>query len=85
MTTVKVVEPKMGGIETIESDKQMAWTGGKPKHDWSGLEDKTNQPSKPLQYRAQGSAGVKFYTFRTEGLKHKFDKSGNLEVFCTNV
>ena len=74
----------MGGIDTIDNDKEMASTGGKPLSDYSSLEDKTNQPSKPLQYRAQGSAGVKSYTFRTEGPKHKFDKSGNLEVFCTN-
>ena len=47
--------------------------------------DTTTHAPKPTQYRALGSAGVKSYAYRTEGLKHKFDKSGNLEVFCTNV
>ena len=84
-TSSGIDKPIMGGKDNVDNDREMAWTGGKPKHDWTELAKATTQASKPTQYRAQGSAGVKSYTYRTEGLKHKFDKSGNLEVFCTNV
>ena len=71
-TSSGITKPIMGGKDTVENNKEMAWTGGKPKHDWSELDTTTHAP-KPTQYRALGSAGVKSYAYRTEGLKHKFD------------
>eukprot|EP00980_Cylindrotheca_fusiformis_P019264 scaffold6586_cov70-Cylindrotheca_fusiformis.AAC.1 len=35
----KPTKPKMGGIEEVRDQDFTAWTGGKPKADWSGLED----------------------------------------------
>ena len=77
--------PKMGGIDNVDTDKYVPWTGGKPLPNWTALENSIGQPSRPLQYRASGSAGVKSYTFRTAGLKQKFNKTSELEVFCTSV
>ena len=34
----KPTEPKFGGLNKIDSNKWAAWTGGKPKADWTGLE-----------------------------------------------
>ena len=78
--------PKMGGIAQVDSDKQVAWTGGKPNPYWTGLDDTAlKTPTKPTQYRSNGTADVKSYTYRTTGLKSKFDKSSDLETFCTSV
>ena len=47
--------PIMGGIDPIDQDKFMAWTGGKPLSDWSGLDPSSaTEASKPMQYRATG-------------------------------
>ena len=78
--------PKIGGIDQVDSDKQLAWTGGKPNQYWSDLDkDALRVPTKPTQYRSHGTTDVKSYTYRTAGLKAKFDKSSDLETFCTSV
>ena len=78
--------PKIGGIAQVDTDKQVAWTGGKPNVEWTDLDkDALKVPTKPTQYRSNGTADVKSYTYRTEGLKVKFDKSSDLETFCTSV
>ena len=85
-STFKPTSPIMGGIEQIDINKYMAWTGGKPTSDWTGLDLKAlKEASKPMQYRATGNQDVKSYTFRTSGLKSKFDKISDIEDFCTNV
>jgi len=33
------VAPKMSGLFQHVKDKYVAWTGGKPKRDWTGLDD----------------------------------------------
>ena len=33
-------KPVMGGLTQTDTDKWTAWTGGKPKADWSGFVDK---------------------------------------------
>ena len=74
----------MGGVKEVDTEKHMAWTGGKPLADWSALE----QPQtaiRPTQFRAQGVADVKSYTFRVQGLKMKLSKSASLESFCNAV
>ena len=70
----------MGGLKEVDSNKQMAWTGGKPKLDWSGLDGKG--PIRPTQFRGQGVQDVKSYTFRTQGIKLKLCKTVALESFC---
>ena len=37
-TTLKPKSPKMGGVKEVDTEKHMAWTGGKLLFDWSGLE-----------------------------------------------
>ena len=86
VSTFKPTSPIMGGIEQIDINKYMAWTGGKPTCNWTGLDPKApKEASKPMQYRATGNQDVKSYTFRTSGLKSKFDKISDIEDFCTNV
>ena len=45
-------EPTMGGLAQTKAEDFVAWTGGKPKHDWSGLDDKADkEPTRSLQVR----------------------------------
>ena len=78
--------PKIGGIAQVDSDKQIAWTGGKPNPYWTDLDvDALRTPTKPTQYRSHGTSDVKSYTYRTTGLKSKFDKSSDLETNSVQV
>jgi hypothetical protein len=47
----KLVVPIMGNIMQVSSKEVVAYTGGKPKHDWTGLENphpcETNGQSRP--------------------------------------
>jgi len=43
--------PKMGGVVPVNS-KDIAWTGGKPKHDWSGLAEIIPDATKRSGYKA---------------------------------
>ena len=80
------ITPKIGGIDPVDNDKQLAWTGGKPNKYWNDLDKVALRvPTKPTQYRSHGTTDVKSYTYRTAGLKAKFDKSSDLETFCTSV
>ena len=78
--------PKMGGLTQTDNDKSIAWTGGKPNITWTQLDDgEIKEPTKPTQFRAIGSADIKSYTYRTTGLKSKFDKTADLETFCNSM
>jgi len=77
-------KPIMGGLKEIGEHEYMAWTGGEPNLEWTGLQD-PDDTVKPLQFRALGSKDVKPQQTRIQGLKTKFDKGGELEQFCTNV
>jgi hypothetical protein len=81
---LKPAEPKMGGLAQTETDKWIAWTGGKPKVDWSGFED-----SKHLDYETPNQMrpvyDVKGYNHRKTGLSVKFNKSDLLIPFKKRV
>ena len=56
VSTYKPTSPIMGGIDQIDANKYMAWTGGKPTCNWTGLDPKAHkEASKPMQYRATGN------------------------------
>ena len=38
MTIVQLTTPIMGGLFLSSKDEYAAWTGGKPKSDWMGLD-----------------------------------------------
>ena len=47
------IKPKIGGLEVGADGNYFAWTGGKPKHDWSGpvstvkQHDQQDRPNPP--------------------------------------
>eukprot|EP00980_Cylindrotheca_fusiformis_P025950 scaffold14973_cov83-Cylindrotheca_fusiformis.AAC.1 len=60
----------MGGIEEVRDQDFTAWTGGKPKADWSGLEDPGAERTNIYQQRpTAGGAGQKSQaSWRVKGL-----------------
>ena len=75
-------KPKFGDVTLVGSDQWNAWTGGKPRADWSGLEDPTPARIEPQRYRPTSiTAQQKCEVFRTKGLQPKFAKDGNLVQF----
>ena len=75
--------PKMGGISKVNANEQVAWTGGKPLADWSGLDPKSpKSPISPNQYRsASVSTSQKSHFYRTTGLIDKFKEKDDLPLF----
>ena len=74
----------MGGLTQTNADKWIAWTGGKPKVDWSGFLDedlvdfRTPNQMHPV-------SDVKGYNHRKSGLTVKFSKSNMLIPFKKRV
>ena len=70
--------PKMGGICQVEAKKYAAWTGGKPKADWTGLANEKADYTTPLQLRHMKDSAE--YQQRSSGLTTKFSKQdGDLD------
>ena len=64
--------PRMGGLVQSSKDTYVPWTGGKPKPDWKGLDDKAkDHPVRSLQLRTFTD---KRYLDRVTGPVEKFDK-----------
>jgi hypothetical protein len=87
-TALKPLEPKVGGLAQTKTDKWIAWTGGKPKVDWSGFEDaKRVDHETPNQMRPiyDPIYDVKGYNHRKTGLSIKFNKSDLLIPFKKRV
>ena len=85
-TSFKPKKPKFGGIKQIGTDTWAAWTGGKPKNDYSELENTNPTEIQPNQYRATSvSAQAKSQSYRRQGLDPKFSKGDDLLLFQTNV
>ena len=81
-------EPLMGGLEVVGIDVWTPWTGGKPKVDWSDLEDESKlEPISPSMYRGIGQKDAKCYQYRIKGLNKKLDLklSIPLNTFTTSV
>ena len=85
-TSFKPKKPKFGGIEQVGSESWAVWTGGKPKTDFSELEDTSPSEIQPNQYRATSvSKQAKSQSYRRQGLDPKFSKGDDLLLFQTNV
>jgi hypothetical protein len=78
----KPVTPKYGGIVKLDSKTWCAWTGGKPKTDWSGLKDPEPSCLTGNQYRSTSvSTQQKSQYYRRSGLGYKYAKGKDLLVF----
>ena len=82
----KPAVPVLGGIQEVGTDLFAAWTGGKPKSDWLGLEDPTPSIIGPNQYRGTSiSSQAKSRSYRVQGLETKFSKDSDLATFEKKV
>ena len=77
--------PTMGGLILVGKDDYMAWTGGKPNVEWTSLVVKNTRNVSAPQYRPIGHKSIQPHIHRVRGLKNKFERSSELEVFVTNV
>jgi hypothetical protein len=80
---LKPTKPTMGDLTQTGVDKWSAWTGGKPKLDWSGFETITVDFETPNQMRP--IYDVKGYNHRKTGLSDKFNKTDTLIPFKKRV
>ena len=75
----KPPDPKMGGLVQVKHDAYSAWTGGKPKADWSELEETSPEYKQTTQLRPMlDDSG---FSKRCKGFEDKFSKNGNLYKF----
>jgi len=80
------VKPKFGGIAKISSDSWVAWTGGKPKADWTDLEKPNPVSIAATQYRSNSvSSQAKSHKYRVEGLETKFTRTSKMQTFEKKV
>lgn len=81
--TLQPPKPTNGGVVQISGSEYAAWTGGKPKHDWSGLDDKALKDyTTPNQLRPVSvSSDQKAYNFRKKGREEKLAMGGDLAAF----
>ena len=78
----KPTKPKFGDIYEVGTDSWAAWTGGKPKADWTGLENPTPVAVAPNQYRTTSIGGqAKSQAYRVKGLENKFSRNSDLQTF----
>ena len=75
----KPPDPKMGGLVQVKHDAYSAWTGGKPKADWSELEETSPEYEQTTQLRPMlDDSG---FSKRCKGFEDKFSKNGDLYKF----
>jgi hypothetical protein len=80
--TIKPTVPNMGELVQASKDEWNAWTGGKPKPSWVGLEDSAATYESPNQLRSTyASSAQKGYNYRKKGLTTKFSKKDDLALF----
>ena len=78
--------PKFGGRKLIDADRWAVWTGGKPKADWTELEDPEPVAIAPTQFRPTSvSSQAKSQAYRVAGLETKFSRTSNLQTFQKKV
>jgi hypothetical protein len=80
---LKPTKPIMGDLTQTKTNKWLAWTGGKPKVDWSGFEVATADYETPNQMRPVFD--VQGYNHRQSGLSDKFNKTDMLIPFKKQV
>ena len=82
----KPTTPKFGGVEEVGQDTWAAWTGGKPKADWTGLLDPSPVSVTPTQYCSSSvSSQAKARAYRVHGLETKFSRNSDLQTFQKKV
>jgi hypothetical protein len=74
--------PIMGGVIPAPREGNVAWTGGLPKPDWTGLVNPMANVS-PNQHRS--FSGQKALAIRRTGLPNKWKTKGDLVDFCTSI
>ena len=85
-TTFKPKTPIMGGLLEVALDTYAPWTGGKPKPNWSGLENPKPGVVEPKQHRPTSiSSATKSQYYRTLGMESKFSKDKDLLTFQRKV
>ena len=75
----KPPDPKMDGLVQVKHDAYSAWTGGKPKADWSKLEDTSPEYEQTTQLRLMVDDSG--FSKCCKGLEDKFSKNGDLYKF----
>jgi hypothetical protein len=79
---LKPTVPTMGDLVQSSKDEWNAWTGGKPKPSWVGLEDSTATYESPNQlHSTYPSSAQKGYNYHKKGLETKFSKKDDLALF----
>ena len=77
--------PKFGGIERDE-EHWIVWTGGKPKSDWSGLEEENPDSITDNQFRGTSvGSRSKRAVYRTQGLETKFTRKSDLQTMAKDI
>ena len=85
-TPFKPIKPKFGDLIQEGSGKWAAWTGGKPKDDWTELENITPKLVAPNQFRAATSGSrAKAQYYRTQPLANKFGRDKDILTFQKKV
>ena len=81
----KPTPPKFGGVE-LDDDRWVMWTGGKPKDDWSGLNEENPVSIATNQWRGTSvSSRSKRQYYRTQGLKTKLTRTGDVQAFAKKL
>jgi len=80
-----ITKPKMGGV-TLCDGREVAYTGGVPLADWSGLDPKLAAVGyeDPNQLRSEKKPHEGFNT-RTRGLEQKFGPKTDLRSLCLKI
>ena len=87
-TIVRPTTPIMGGLFLSSKDEYAAWTGGKPKPDWTGLDSSAPvSMCSPNQIRPMyATSQVKGYNLRIQGLETKLtQKDGDFLDFTVLI
>ena len=75
----------MGNILKYGDSKEIAFVGGKPKPDWSGLETPVTVNTEAMQLRDIGPKAESSYKSCVEGLTNRFAQGGNLSIFVKEI
>ena len=72
-------KPIMGDIIQVGLQIFVAWTGGKPKHDWSML-DSSAYKSPQVASQQRPTFNDKLQHYRSQGLKTKLSRNGKMKM-----
>ena len=75
-------KPKFGGLRETGTNTLTPWVGGKPKADFTELEEASPTFIQATQYRPTSiTARTKGQHYRTTGLEPKFKRDGDIQAF----